>query len=174
MGWVPLPGLPWITPPCLLHLAHLLTFKAPAPKLIISDEFNKFRTEIMAFHFAYFLLQLLEGGSVNKENPQKMFPVVVVVWISITVLPVEIINPKNDYCHVKTNYQKILKLNFCSVHGATLGRGKFGLGSTPCVHSRNHSIWPKKVFWTWCEKMLISRNMRGDISLFYLMFKNIK
>ena len=69
-----------------------------------------------------------------------MFPVVVVVWISITVLPVEIINPKNDYCHVKTNYQKILKLNFCSVHGATLGRGKFGLESTPCVHSRNQYL----------------------------------
>ena len=43
------------------------------------------------------------GGSVNKENPQLTFPVVVVVWISITVLPVKIINPKNDRSQVKTN-----------------------------------------------------------------------
>ena len=39
---------------------------------------------------------LTEGSSVNKENPQQMFPVVVVVWISITVLPVKIINPKKE------------------------------------------------------------------------------
>ena len=45
-----------------------------------------------------------KGGSVNKENPQKTFTViVVVVWISITVLHVKIINPKNDHSHVKTN-----------------------------------------------------------------------
>ena len=43
-----------------------------------------------------------EGGSVNKENPQQTFPVVVVVWIPIRVLPVKIINPKNDHSHVKT------------------------------------------------------------------------
>ena len=32
-----------------------------------------------------------KGGSVNKENRQQTFPVVVVVWISIAVLPVKII-----------------------------------------------------------------------------------
>ena len=32
-----------------------------------------------------------KGGSVNKENPQQTFPVVVVVWMSIAVLPVKII-----------------------------------------------------------------------------------
>ena len=44
-----------------------------------------------------------EGGSVNKENPQQTFSVVVVVWISITVLPVKIVNLKNDHSRVKTN-----------------------------------------------------------------------
>ena len=46
-----------------------------------------------------------EGGSVKKENPQQAFPVVVVGWISITVLPVKIVNLKNDHSHilVKTN-----------------------------------------------------------------------
>ena len=44
-----------------------------------------------------------EGGSVNKENPQQAFPFVAVVWISITILPVKIINPKNDHSYVKTN-----------------------------------------------------------------------
>ena len=39
------------------------------------------------------------------------------------------------------------------------------LGPTPCVHYRNHSIWWKKVFWTWREKMIISSNMSEDISL---------
>ena len=43
-----------------------------------------------------------KGGSVIKESPQQTFPVVVVVWISIAVLPVKIINPKNDYSYVKT------------------------------------------------------------------------
>ena len=28
-----------------------------------------------------------------------------------------------------------------------------------------HSVWRKKVFWTWLEEMFISSNMRGDISL---------
>ena len=42
-----------------------------------------------------------KGGSVIS---QQTFPVVVVVvWISIAVLPVKIINPKNDYSYVKTN-----------------------------------------------------------------------
>ena len=44
----------------------------------------------------------VKGGSVIKENPQQRFPVVVVVWISIAILPVKI-NPKNDYSYVKTN-----------------------------------------------------------------------
>ena len=44
-----------------------------------------------------------KGGSVIKENPQQAFPVVVVVWISIAVLPVKINNAKNDYSYVKTN-----------------------------------------------------------------------
>ena len=28
-----------------------------------------------------------------------------------------------------------------------------------------HSVWRKKVFWTWLEEMFISSDMRGDISL---------
>ena len=48
-----------------------------------------------------------EGGSVKKENPQQTFPVVVVVWISIIVLLVKIIIPKNDHFHVK-----ILEIKF--------------------------------------------------------------
>ena len=39
-GWFPLPGLPWIPRLCFLLLAPPLTFKAPSPKLIISNEFN--------------------------------------------------------------------------------------------------------------------------------------
>ena len=31
-----------------------------------------------------------KGGSVIEENPQQMFPVVVVAWISVAVLPVKI------------------------------------------------------------------------------------
>ena len=44
-----------------------------------------------------------KGGSVIKENPQQRFPVVAVVWISIAILPVKIVNPKNDYSYVKAN-----------------------------------------------------------------------
>ena len=31
------------------------------------------------------------------------------------------------------------------------------------VHSQNHSVWRKNVFWTWHKKMLISSNMRAAI-----------
>ena len=46
---------------------------------------------------------LTKGGSVNKENLQQTFSVVAVVWISTTVLPVKIVNLKNDHSRVKTN-----------------------------------------------------------------------
>ena len=37
------------------------------------------------------------------EVTQQTFPVVVVIWISIAVLPVKTINPKTNYSYVKTN-----------------------------------------------------------------------
>ena len=39
------------------------------------------------------------------------------------------------------------------------------VGPTPCVHSRDHRVWGKKLFWTWHEKMLLFSNIRGEISL---------
>ena len=43
-----------------------------------------------------------KGGSVISQQTNPVV-VVVVVWISMAVLPVKIINPKNDYSYVKTN-----------------------------------------------------------------------
>ena len=37
------------------------------------------------------------------EVTQQTFPVVVVIWISMAVLPVKTINPKTNYSYVKTN-----------------------------------------------------------------------
>ena len=35
----------------------------------------------------------------------------------------------------------------------------------PRVQLPYHSVWEKKVFWTWLDEMFISSNIRGDISL---------
>ena len=77
---------------------------------------------------------LTEGSSVNKENPQQTFPVVVVVWISITVLPVKIINPPKELSFSHENALKILKLNLNWFDWATLGPWTFDLEATaPCT-----------------------------------------
>ena len=38
------------------------------------------------------------------------------------------------------------------------------------MHLPYHSVWRKKVFWTWLEEKFISSDMRGDILLLILLW----
>ena len=60
------------------------------------------------------------------EVTQQTFPVVSVVWISIAVLPVKIINPKNNYSYVKTNQKSEIKFYLSWL-----------------AHPRSREIWPR-------------------------------
>lgn len=93
-----------------------------------------------------------EGGSVNKENLQQMFPVVAVVWISMTVFTCLKYNPKwwLFWCKTKPH---ILKLNSVKLTDPPCPLSIFKITSTR---------W-KKAFWMWREKMLFSSNIHGDI-----------
>ena len=78
------------------------------------------------------------------------------------------INQKNKktHCASKSIMKRYLNLlrNYTSDSVTQKRFGNFGFRPTR-VQLPYHSVWRKKVFWTWLEEMFISSNMLGDISL---------